>query len=56
MDFLFKTKDFRTCEFVDAIALGHNRVPCIFLEKIGDYYWKLDRPSFDNPPENRGEI
>ena len=56
MDFLFKTKDFLTCEFVDVIALGHNRVPCLFPEKIGGYYWKLDRPSFGNPPENRGEI
>ena len=56
MDFLFKTKDFQTCEFVDVIALGHNRVPCLFPEKIDGYYWRLDRPSFGNPPENRGEI
>lgn len=41
---LEKTKDFKTCEFVDCIALPSNRVPCIFPEKIGDYYVRLDRP------------
>ncbi len=56
MDFLFKTEDFETTEFVDVIAHGHNRVPSIFPEKINGYYWKLDRPSFGNPPKNPGEI
>ena len=41
---LEKTKDFKTCEFVDCIALPSNRVPCLFPEKIGDYYVRLDRP------------
>lgn len=41
---LEKTKDFKTCEFVDCIALPSNRVPCLFPEKIGDYYIRLDRP------------
>ena len=41
---LEKTKDFETCEFVDCIALPSNRVPCLFPEKIGDYYVRLDRP------------
>lgn len=41
---LEKTKDFKTCEFVSCIALPSNRVPCLFPEKIGDYYVRLDRP------------
>ena len=41
---LEKTKDFKTCEFIDCIALPSNRVPCLFPEKIGDYYVRLDRP------------
>lgn len=41
---LEKTKDFKTCEFIECIALPANRVPCIFPEKIGDYYVRLDRP------------
>lgn len=41
---LEKTKDFKTCEFVECIALPSNRVPCLFPEKIGDYYVRLDRP------------
>ena len=41
---LEKTKDFKTCEFIECIALPSNRVPCIFPEKIGDYYVRLDRP------------
>ena len=53
---LFRTVDFRKYEFVDCIALSHNRVPCLFSERIGGYYWKLDRPSVGTPPENRGEI
>lgn len=41
---LERTKDFKTCEFVECIALPSNRVPCIFPEKIGNYYVRLDRP------------
>ena len=41
---LEKTKDFRTCEFVDCISLPSNRVPCLFPEKIDGYYVRLDRP------------
>lgn len=41
---LEKTNDFKTCEFVDCIALPSNRVPCLFPEKVGDYYVRLDRP------------
>ena len=41
---LEKTKDFKTCEFVDCISLPSNRVPCLFPEKIGGYYVRLDRP------------
>ncbi len=41
---LEKTKDFKTCEFVECIALPSNRVPCLFPEKIGNYYVRLDRP------------
>ena len=53
---LYKTEDFETCEFVDCIALSHNRVPCLFPEKIGGYYWRLDRPSLGRPPDNPGGI
>jgi len=53
---LYRTRDFETCEFVDCIALTHNRVPCLFPGKIGGYYWKLDRPSSGKPPENPGSI
>lgn len=41
---LEKTKDFKTCEFVECISLPSNRVPCLFPEKIGGYYVRLDRP------------
>lgn len=41
---LEKTKDFKICEFVDCISLPSNRVPCLFPEKIGGYYVRLDRP------------
>ena len=53
---LYRTSDFESCEFLDCIALGHNRVPCLFPQKIDGYYWKLDRPSFGCPPENPGSI
>ncbi len=41
---LEKTKDFETLEFVECIALPPNRVPCLFPEKIGGKYVKIDRP------------
>jgi len=47
---LYRTKDFETCEFMDCISIGHNRVPCLFPEKIGDFYYRLDRPSAINNP------
>ena len=31
-------------EFLDVIALPDNRVPCLFPEKIGGHYVRLDRP------------
>lgn len=42
--FLYKTKDFKTVEPVEIIALPHNRVPCLFPEKINGEYVRLDRP------------
>ncbi|MFH1731459.1 MAG: glycoside hydrolase family 130 protein [Planctomycetota bacterium] len=47
---LYRTTDFKTCEFMDCISLGHNRVPCLFPEKIGGFYYRLDRPSAINNP------
>lgn len=44
---LYKTTDFQTVEFVDCIGYGHNRVACLFPDRIGDFYYKLDRPSID---------
>lgn len=41
---LEKTKDFKTVEFVECIALPINRVPCLFPEKINGEYVRLDRP------------
>lgn len=41
---LEKTKDFKTLEFVECIALPINRVPCLFPEKINGDYVRLDRP------------
>jgi beta-1,4-mannooligosaccharide/beta-1,4-mannosyl-N-acetylglucosamine phosphorylase len=42
--FLYKTMDFKTVEPVEIIALPHNRVPCLFPEKINGEYVRLDRP------------
>jgi len=53
---MYKTKDFKSVEFIDCIALAHNRVPCLFPEKIGGYYWKIDRPSIGKPPDNQGDM
>ena len=41
---LEKTKDFKSVEFVECIALPSNRVPCLFPEKINGQYVRLDRP------------
>ncbi len=41
---LYRTEDFETVEPVEIIALPHNRVPCLFPEKIGGKYVRLDRP------------
>jgi predicted GH43/DUF377 family glycosyl hydrolase len=41
---LEKTKDFKSREFIDCIALPSNRVPCLFPEKINGRYARLDRP------------
>ena len=41
---LGKTRDFQTYEDVEMIALPNNRVPCLFPEKIGGLYARLDRP------------
>lgn len=41
---LYKTKDFKTVEPVEIVSLPHNRVPCLFPEKINDEYVRLDRP------------
>ena len=42
--FLYRTTDFRTVEPMEIIALPHNRVPCLFPEKINGEYVRLDRP------------
>jgi beta-1,4-mannooligosaccharide/beta-1,4-mannosyl-N-acetylglucosamine phosphorylase len=47
--FLEKTRDFRTREFVDIVALPNNRVPSLFPEKIGGCYARLDRPYNHSP-------
>ncbi len=39
-----KTKDFKSVEFVECVALPSNRVPCLFPEKINGMYMKIDRP------------
>ncbi len=41
---LYKTKDFKTAEFVECISLPANRVPCLFPEKINGEYVRIDRP------------
>lgn len=41
---LGKTKDFKKHEYVEVISLPDNRVPCLFPEKIGGKYYRLDRP------------
>ena len=41
---LYRTTDFLSAEPVEIIALPHNRVPCLFPEKINGEYVRLDRP------------
>jgi len=42
--FLYRTYDFKRVEPIEIIALPHNRVPCLFPEKINGEYVRLDRP------------
>jgi len=42
--FLGRTRDFSEYEFLDVIALPDNRVPCLFPEKVGGDYVRIDRP------------
>lgn len=42
--FLYRTKDFLTAEPIEIVAMTHNRVPCLFPEKINGQYVRLDRP------------
>jgi predicted GH43/DUF377 family glycosyl hydrolase len=57
---LGKTKDWKTYEDIEVIALPSNRVPCLFPEKIDGSYVRLDRPyGLINDPHNidsRGHI
>jgi len=48
--FLYKTTDFETVEPIDIVALPHNRVPCLFPEKINGEYIRLDRPYTNGEP------
>lgn len=41
---LGRTRDWETYEDLEVIALPHNRVPCLFPEKINGLYARLDRP------------
>lgn len=41
---LCRTKDFKSVEEIDIIALPHNRVPCLFPNKINGKYVRIDRP------------
>jgi predicted GH43/DUF377 family glycosyl hydrolase len=42
---LGRTKDWKTYEHMEIVSLPMNRVPCLFPEKIGGDYVRLDRPS-----------
>jgi len=50
---LYRTVDFKTVEPIEVIALPHNRVPCLFPEKIGGEYVRLDRPYSLGAPYER---
>lgn len=56
VSFLYKTVDFRNFEPIDIVALPHNRVPCLFPEKIGGYYVRLDRPYSLDADKAGGDI
>ncbi len=47
---LYRTKDFKKCEYVETISLPDNRVPCLFPEKIKGKYMRVDRPYRVNIP------
>ncbi|MCX7015813.1 MAG: glycoside hydrolase family 130 protein [Candidatus Sumerlaeota bacterium] len=51
---LLRTKDFQTCEPMEIISLPPNRVPCLFPEKIGGQYVRIDRPG--HTPAGPGEM
>jgi len=53
---MYKTKDFVKFEPIDIVALPDNRVPCLFPEKIGGYYYRLDRPYNMGAKPERGHI
>lgn len=53
---LYETRDFNSFEPVDIVALPDNRVPCLFPEKIGGYYYRLERPYNHGAPNERGHI
>ncbi len=42
---LGKTKDWKKYEHMEVVSLPMNRVPCLFPEKIGGKYLRIDRPS-----------
>jgi len=56
VDLMYKTTDFVNFEPIDIVALPDNRVPCLFPEKIGDYYYRLDRPYANGAPDCHGHI
>lgn len=41
---MYKTRDFKDIECVDIVTLPGNRGSSLFPEKIGGFYWRLDRP------------
>lgn len=45
---LGRTKDWKTYEHMEIVSLPMNRVPCLFPEKIGGEYVRIDRPSGRN--------
>lgn len=53
---LYKTVDFETFEPIDVIALPDNRVPCLFPERIGEFYYRLDRPYANGASDSHGHI
>ena len=45
---LGETKDFKSFKIHGPITEPSNKDCALFPEKIGGYYWKVDRPSYDN--------